>query len=227
MRLTLVEKKQETEFSFSFLFKPDIPFSWKSGQFLHYILKHSNPDNRGTERYFTISSAFFENIIMLTTRFIESGGSSFKKTLISLNYGDTIDATVPDGNFTIDNTEKEMVFIAGGIGITPFRSMLLDLDHRNIFPKIILLYANKTADFIFKKDLERISGRNRNFKINYLVDPQRIDEEKIKQAIPNLEQPIFYISGPEPMVNNINVMLQQQRIPENHIKKDFFPGYSG
>lgn len=225
MRLTLVEKKQEADSVYSFLFKQEIPFFWKSGQFLHYNLKHPNPDNRGTERYFTVSSASFENIIMLTTRFTESGGSSFKKALIALNHGDTIDATGPDGNFIIEDTEKEMVFIAGGIGITPFRSILLDLDHRNIFPLITLLYANKTPNIIFKKDLERISGRNRNLKINYLVDPQRIDEERIKQSVQNLKQPVFYISGPEPMVKGIGTMLQQQGVPGNHIKKDFFSGY--
>lgn len=224
MLLTLIEKKKEAEDVISFVFKPEIPFSWKPGQFLHYTLKHKNYDSRGPDRYFTIASAPYEQIVQITTRFAKDG-SSFKKALKSFKIGDTIEGVAPDGNFTVDNPDQKFVFIAGGIGITPFRSILLDFARRDIPINVTLLYANKTPDFVFKKELEDIAKHNPNLKIHYFVDPDRIDTDAIKKTIVNLKKPIFYVSGPEPMVESIDGLLANLGVPKNHIKNDFFPGY--
>lgn len=224
MLLTLIEKRKEAEDVTSFIFKPEISFSWKSGQFLHYTLKHKNYDNRGPDRYFTIASAPFEKVVMITTRFAKDG-SSFKKTLKTFQIGDTIEGVAPDGNFTLDDPNQESVFIAGGIGITPFRSILIDLAHRDIPINVTLLYANKTPDFVFKKELEDTAKHNPNLKIHYFVDPKRIDENAIKKTVANLRKKIFYVSGPEPMVESIDELLESLGVPKNHIKNDFFPGY--
>ncbi len=224
MLLTLIEKKKEAEDTTSFVFKPEIPFSWKPGQFLHYTLKHKNPDNRGPDRYFTIASAPYEQVVQATTRFAKAG-SSFKKALRAFKIGDSIEGVAPDGNFTLDNPSQESVFIAGGIGITPFRSILLSFAHQKIPIKVTLLYANKTKDFVFKQELESIAKQNPNFKIHFIVDPKRIDENVIKKTVVNLKKPIFFVSGPEPMVEGIDELLKSLSIPKNHIKNDFFPGY--
>lgn len=224
MLLTLIEKRKETEDVTSFIFKPEIPFSWKPGQFLHYTLKHKNYDSRGPDRYFTIASAPFEKIVMITTRFAKDG-SSFKKALKDFNIGDTIEGVAPDGNFTLDNPNQESVFIAGGIGITPFRSILSNFAHKNIPVHITLLYANRTPDFVFKKELEDIAKHNPNFKIHYFVDPKRIDENAIKKTVANLRKKIFYVSGPEPMAESIDELLKSLSVSKNQIKNDFFPGY--
>jgi len=80
MKLTLRTIKQEASDIFSFIFTPERPLRWKAGQYLHYILKHQKPDDRGVERYFSIASAPQEERVMLTTRFAPKG-SSFKKAL--------------------------------------------------------------------------------------------------------------------------------------------------
>lgn len=224
MLLTLIEKKKEAKDVTSFIFKPEIPFSWKSGQFLHYTLKHKNYDSRGPDRYFTIASAPFEKVVMITTRFAKDG-SSFKKALKAFKIGNTIEGVAPDGNFTLDDPNQESVFIAGGIGITPFRSILLDFAHRDIPINVTLLYANKTPDFVFKKELEDIAKQNPNFKIHYFVDPKRIDENAIKKTVANLRKKIFYVSGPEPMAESIDELLKSLSVSKKHIKNDFFPGY--
>ena len=224
MLLTLIEKRKEAEDVISFVFKPEIPFSWKAGQFLHYTLKHKNYDSRGPDRYFTIASALFEKVVQITTRFAKQG-SSFKKALKSFKIGDRIEGVAPDGNFTLDDPTQKSVFIAGGIGITPFRSILLNFVHQSIPIKVTLLYANKTSDFVYKKELEDIAKHNPNLKIHFIVGPKRIDKNGIKKTVANLKKPIFYVSGPEPMVESIDTILGRLSVPKNHIKNDFFPGY--
>lgn len=224
MLLTLIEKRKEAEDVISFIFKPEIPFSWKPGQFLHYTLKHKNYDSRGPDRYFTIASAPYEQVVQITTRFAKDG-SSFKKALKSFKIKNTIEGVAPDGNFTLDDPNQKSVFIAGGIGITPFRSILLSFVRQNIPIKVTLLYANKTQDFVYKKELEDIAKQNPNLKIHYFVGPKRIDENAIKKTVANLRKKVFFVSGPEPMVENIDELLAKLGVSKNHIKNDFFPGY--
>lgn len=223
MQLTLIEKRKEAKDVISFVFKPEIPFSWIPGQFLHYTIKHEF-DNRGPDRYFTIASAPYEQVVQITTRFAKDG-SSFKKALKSFKIGDRIEGVAPDGNFTLDDPNQKSVFIAGGIGITPFRSILLSFVRQNIPIKVTLLYANKTQDFVYKKELEDIAKHNPNLKIHYFVDPKRIDESAIKKTVTNLRKKVFFVSGPEPMVESIDELLEKLGVPKNHIKNDFFPGY--
>lgn len=225
MLLRLVDKIKEAEDVTSFIFKPEMAFPWKAGQFLHYTLPHRNFDERGLERYFTIASAPHEQVIYITTRFAKEKGSSFKKALRSLKLNDTTEAVGPDGNFTVDDPNQEMVFIAGGIGITPFRAILLDLEHKKIFPKITLLYSNKTPDFPYIKLLGKLMRLNRNLRIHYFIGPKRINEDSIRKIVENLKKPIFYVSGPGGMVKNLSNQLKEIGVPKEHIKQDLFPGY--
>lgn len=224
MKLTLVDKKQEIEDVISFFWEPEIPLGWLAGQYMHWTLDHPNPDNRKTERYFTISSAPQEDRIMLTTRFSEKS-SSFKNALRNLQLGGAIEADEPEGDFIVENPTQELVFIAGGIGITPYRSIIVDLDHRRLPINITLLYGNRDNNFVFKEKLEDIVSRRAGFKIHYFASPETIDEQTIKSTVPDLSKPIFYISGPEPMVEALDKMLARMGIPEERSKRDYFPGY--
>ena len=140
MKLTLRATRQEAGDIFSFIFAPERPLRWQAGQYLHYFLNHPNPDDRGVERYFSIASAPHEKQVMLTTRFAPKG-SSFKKALKKLKLGDAIEAREKGGDFVLDHRTKMFVFIAGGIGITPFRAILLDLDRNRKPLNVQLLYA--------------------------------------------------------------------------------------
>lgn len=227
MRLTLVLKKQEAPDVTSFILKPEKDFAWQAGQFLHYALNHPNPDSRKTERYFTISSAPFEGHAMITTRFAgQDKSSTFKKALFSMNPGDAIEAEGPEGEFLVDDASLSHVFIAGGIGITPYRAILLDLDNRNLPMNILLLYGNRDQNIVFKKELEDTAARHPDLKIKYFIDPQKIDEAAIRSAVPDLTAPLFYVSGPEPMVEALEKMLLGMGIADAKIKRDYFPGYN-
>lgn len=226
MKLTLIRKRQESLGATSFIFKPDSPvFSWQAGQFLHYTIPHENPDNRKMERYFTISAAPFEKNVMLTTRFTEKG-SSFKNALSALPISGTIEADGPDGDFVVTNLTAEFIFIAGGIGITPYRAILLALDKRDVAINAKLLYANHDSNFVYKEELEALAKKHKKFTLRYFIDPQRIDETAVRKEISNFAKPIFYVSGPEPMVEAFEKMLLGMGVPDANLKRDYFPGYN-
>ena len=145
MILTLTDKIQRSSDCFSFLFKPEKPVTWKAGQFMQFTIQHENPDDRGISRFFSISSAPYEENIMITTRISAEKSSTFKKALTGLEKNGIISAMPPQGEFTVEDFSKSIVFIAGGIGITPVRSILLDLDYKMDLPGIpvYLLYSNR------------------------------------------------------------------------------------
>jgi ferredoxin-NADP reductase len=224
MKFTLSATKQEANDTFSFIFAPEQPLQWKAGQLLRYVLNYPNPDDRGAERFFSIASAPHEKHVMLTTRFA-SKSSSFKKALKNLTPGDAIEAHDLEGDFVVDDSKKKFVFIAGGIGITPFRAILLDLDYNKKPLNVQLLYANHDNDFPYRKELDALRGRHPEFRIDYVVSPNRIDEKSIQQLVPDIQKPMLYVSGPEPMVESMDETLKKIGVPEERIKNDFFPGY--
>jgi ferredoxin-NADP reductase len=225
MKLKLVARKPESPGVESFVFKPAKPLVWKAGQYLHYVLNHAPTDDRGSDRWFTIASAPFERHVMVTTRWAKAKGSTFKKTLRALNLGDSIEISDVDGDFIVSDPRKRYVFIAGGIGITPFRSILKETAHAGTPLHATLLYANQDANVTFKKELEAMAKRNPNLVIHYLFSPERIDKESIKKLSPGLKKSLFYVSGPEPMVESVGKILQEIGISKKRIKQDWFPGY--
>ena len=224
-RLTLEDRHQETLDAISFRFRSEEIKDWKPGQYLHYTLEHPHPDSRGIERYFTISSAPFEGHIQLTTRFSEKS-SSFKKALRGMEVGGTIDADGLEGDFVVEDTSKRLVFIAGGIGVTPYRAILLALNRAGVAADVDLLYANRNEDFPFKGELELLAQRHSTFRIRYFTGSSRLDEESIRAAVGDLEKPVFYVSGPAPMVESFDKLLRSMSVSKLRIKTDDFPGYS-
>jgi len=225
MKLKLTAKRTESPGVISFVFKPEEPLAWKAGQFLHYVLNHESTDDRGSDRWFTIASAPYEKHVMLTTRFAAQEGSTFKKTLKALKAGDEIEVSDLDGDFIVGDARKEYVFIAGGIGITPFRSILKQAEHEGKKLRVTMLYANRKHVAAFKKEFDAMVKRNRHLQIHYLFHPQHIDVKTVRELVPDLKKPIFYVSGPEPMVESIGKMLQKMDVPSKQIKQDWFPGY--
>ncbi len=225
MKMILVDKRSEAENVMSFMFRSDAPLKWQAGQFLHYRLPHPDADERGITRYFTIASAPFEEHVMLTTRFATGRSSSFKRALRQLPVGASVDVDDPDGDFVVGDPGDEHVLIAGGIGITPFRAILLDLDHRAVPINATLLYANRSPDFVYRAEIDRLTGRHRGLVVRYLASPERVTQSSIRSVAADLAKPIFHVSGPEPFVEALGAMLTGLGVPDVHVKGDFFPGY--
>jgi len=91
---------------------------------------------------------------------------------------------------------------------------------------VTLLYANRSNDIAFKSELDRHAAANPALIIHYLVDPERITAESITKYVPDLSKPVFYISGPKPMVESVAHTLGELGVSENRIKLDDFPGYA-
>lgn len=224
MKLKLLSKRGETDGIKTFVFEPETPILWKAGQYLIYSLPHKNEDLRGKMRFFTISSAPFEKKPSITTR-ISKKPSSFKKALDNLKIGDTIFAKGPDGDFIVDNVKNKHIFIAGGIGITPFISIIKQLNNDNNLINATLLYANKNQDIPFKNELEKIANAHSEFKIRYFINPERIDDNSLKNLIKNFKKPVFYVSGPDPMVEQTEKTLESLGVKKEHLRQDYFSGY--
>lgn len=226
MKLKLIDKKEETSDVITFIFEPEEKLNWKAGQFLHYVLHHEPTDDRGSDRWFTVSSAPFEKHIQITTRFDKDKSSSFKSELHKLEIGKSqIEISYLEGDFTVEDPNLDYVFIAGGIGITPFHSIIKQLNFEKKPINVTLLYANHDENVVFKAELEEIAKTNPNFKIHYIFSPEHIDENNVKKFISDIDKPIFYVSGPEVMVESIIKMLKGINIKEDHIKGDWFPNY--
>jgi len=225
MRLVFSDKLVKQGNVTRFVFTPEQPATWTPGQYMHYTLPHENVDDRGNERWFTISSAPFEKDIWITTRITDEHGSSFKQKLLNLTPGEVIETDEPEGDFTVEDLNKEYIFVAGGIGITPFRSILNQLHHDGKGLRVELLYANRDeASIAFKDELEAISNAHEGFNITYFTGSQ-IDQAALEAAAAKCTDPTFYVSGPEPMVEAFKNTLEQMGVDDQHSKFDYFPGY--
>ena len=203
---------------------------------MEFTLGHAKPDSRGNRRYFSLASSPTEENLRLGVRFYENG-SSFKKALYSIDGRTNMLAGQIAGDFTLPRDPKQkLVFIAGGIGITPFRSMLkylLDTGQRR---DIVLFYVNRTANEIAYKDILSEAQTKLGIKVFYTLTntkaiPRnwpglsgRINEQMILRAVPDYDERTFYLSGPPDMVRAYEHVLKNMRVRHDQVKKDFFPG---
>ena len=221
---------------------------------MEFTLPPNGDDLRGNRRYFTIASSPTESELHLGVKFYgdtKTGArsSTFKKKMLALKSGDCVIAGAPVGDFTLpqtgagaiaNNTPQKLAFIAGGIGITPFRSMVkYASDHAkenavgaatNIAtkPDIVLLYSNRNASEIAYRDVFDEAARTIGMKTIYAnTDTDgRIDAALIQREIPDWHERMFYISGPHGMVTAFKKTLHDLGVPRTHIKTDFFPGFA-
>lgn len=234
--LTLKRRQKLTPDVFNFVFTPSRPLAFAPGQYVECTLGHARPDSRGNRRYFTLASSPTEPNVQLGVRFY-SQGSTFKRTLRSMSPQEQLVAGQVAGDFTLPrDPSQKLVLIAGGIGITPYRSMLkylLDTGERR---DIALLYSAKTLNELVYTDVLNDAQTRLGAKIIYtLTDldsvPQtwrgqtgRIDARMIQEAVPDYRSRLFYLSGPPEMVSACERVLQQIGVKPSHIKRDFFPG---
>ncbi len=219
-----------------FVFKPSHRLAFEPGQYMEFTLAHPHPDSRGNRRYFTLASSPTEENLRLGVRFYPEG-SSFKKTMSRLDNRTTMLAGQVAGDFTLPkDPDQKLVFIAGGIGITPFRSMLKYLIDTKEPRDIVLFYANKTADEIAYKDVLTQAQTLPGIRVFYTLTDTgalprnwhgligRINDSMIRKLVPDYQERTFYMSGPPDMVRATEGMLKQMQVNPNQMKKDFFPG---
>lgn len=224
--LKLKAKRQESADVISFLFELQKKFKFEPGQYLEWTLSHPKADNRGVRRFFTIASSSAEDFIMLSTRFAEKS-STFKTALQNMKIGDEIVVSNLAGEFVLPkDPNKKLVFIAGGIGITPFRSIIKYLIDTNQKRDIVLLYSVKNnSEIVFRNVFD--AAKKIGVKTVYVTTDTMgyIDQNMIMKEVSDFKDRYFYISGPHSMIDAFEKTLKGMGIPSNQIKVDFFPGY--
>jgi ferredoxin-NADP reductase len=143
---------------------------------------------------------------------------------MQLKAGDEIESNPPEGDFTLENPDKKYAFFAGGIGITPFRSILAQLDHEGKDFTLDLLYANRDDKLVFGDELAELEQKHPNFHVRKFIGGQKVTLETLK---PYMDEPetVIYISGPEPLVEDFDKQLKDAGVPEERVKGDYFPNY--
>ncbi|HVY51065.1 MAG TPA: hypothetical protein VHA07_05830 [Devosia sp.] len=232
--LTLRRIEQAAQGAYDFVFQPDRPLAFAAGQYLEWTLPVDRPDGRGNRRYFTIASAPTEDEVRLGVKFA-ANGSAFKRALADLRPGQRIVASQLAGSFTLPrNRKRKLCFIAGGIGITPFRSMLRELLDRNERRDIVVLYGSGSAREVAYADLLAEAETELGIRTHIAVldptgapDDMRagfIDEAMVRETVPDFAARTFYLSGPMPMVTSLRQVLRGMGVHPWQIRTDFFPG---
>ena len=239
--LTLIKKEEVGDDIYHFTFAPDKKLSFRPGQYLEWTLgakggvPDEKADGRGNRRYFTIASSPTENTVQLGVKFYEPS-SSFKKRLLTMQPGDTIIAGQLAGEFTLPNDPKQkLTFIAGGIGITPFRSMVKDLVDRNEKRDVVLFYSNRSEGEVAYRGIFDDAAQKMGIRTIYITTGggapnvnggTRLTANAIKKEIPDYGERMFYISGTHAMTNAFEKTLREMGVPRANIKTDFFPGFA-
>jgi ferredoxin-NADP reductase len=234
IKLEFVSATEITPSMYTIVFKPAHTIRFKAGQYIELTLPHAHPDDRGIRRTFSIASRPGADMITLGLM-IANPSSTFKTTLLSLIPGTIVRATQVGGSFVLPgNIEKPIVMIAGGIGITPFRSMIDDLLARQEKRPIILFYAVRREDLLVYGGLLNQARQQLGINIIPIVSkPARawngekgtLDMNVIGRYIQNIYDYTYYISGPNSMALSFREQLRTVGIKNSYIKTDYFSGY--
>ena len=236
MNARLVDRRMIAVRTLAFEIDPAEPFDFKAGQTCDVLIPHpAQTDDRGNARTFSIASPPGVTPLLFATRLTDS---AFKRTLAEAPPGLLLELDGPYGSFTLHhNAARPAVFLAGGIGITPFHSMIADVSRRRLPHRITLLYANTSASSApFLDELERWGRENANFRLAATItapvtsepwpfDTGRIDAAFVKTHVQDPGAAVFYIAGPARFVEAMGSLVTAIGADPDSVKSEEFPGY--
>jgi ferredoxin-NADP reductase/Na+-translocating ferredoxin:NAD+ oxidoreductase RnfD subunit len=235
--LRLKERRPISEQTEEFVFRQEHPVRFRPGQYLEWTLPHEHADDRGNRRYFTISSPPGDDALAIGVSF-KARSSSFKKRLRALAPGERIAAGHLAGDFIMPrDAERKLAFVAGGIGVTPFVSMIRDLLQRGEKRDIVLLVTNRYETGaayrdVFEQAQEELgvrtvftlTGPAETIPAGWSGRTGRIDETFLQEEVPDYEERVFYICGSQRLVSGINGALARLGVERGSVRSDYFPG---
>ncbi|WP_078394585.1 FAD-dependent oxidoreductase [Shouchella patagoniensis] len=217
--LTFVKKETESENIYRFHFEMDEPFTWKAGQ--HGLFTITHKKIKDSTRPLTVASSPTENVIKVTTKISEQP-SEFKKALLELENGMKIRMNGPVGSFYLTDRSPTL-FIAGGIGITPFRAMVKQLESEGKGTNdVTLLYVDH--HHLYKDELVQISAST-SVDVCFLHSREELHPEINHFVRTYQNRAHYFIAGSKEMVKSVNQYLKDHSISVRNIKKDTFTGY--
>ncbi len=250
--LTLEAKYKVAKDTYEFVFKKPYGFVFEAGQYLECMLPHMPADSKGVRRYFTIASSPTESQVRVSMK-VAGRTSSYKTALSRLDINQAIIASQLAGDFVLPKkTGTKLGFIAGGIGVTSFRShikYMMDSDKQH---DTVLYYCVNTKEelayeslwqeamekFMFsfvpvvlKEEVEFARPNFQGAESDYengstlgVYEKGYLTAEILKRRTPDYLERTWYLSGPPGMVNAYSTLLRSLGVPRKQIKKDFFPG---
>ncbi|HXY09662.1 MAG TPA: FAD-dependent oxidoreductase [Terriglobales bacterium] len=233
----LLNRVEVAHDTMAFHFEKPMGFDFKPGQSADLTLMNPpETDTEGNTRTFSIASAPFENQLMFATRMRDT---AFKRSLKKVAIGTIVTMDSAMGSFTLHkNPAKAAVFLAGGIGITPFFSIVRQAEHDHASHKLYLFCSNRRPeDTPFLDSLQELEKSNPNFKLictmtdmakstqEWKGETGLVDKEMLSRHLTTLQGPIYYIAGPPAMVAGVRKMLVAANVDEDDIRAEDFAGY--
>ena len=231
LELPVIETRQET---------PDVKsiklsfnggkFEYKPGQYMMMELDVADLEN-GNSRPLSIASSPTEDFLLFSTKISQT---PFKQKYNSLKVGDKVKVKGPMGIFILNENFRNIIFLGGGIGITPFRDMIKYATDEKLPMKLTLLYSNKTPnDIVYKDEWAVFERENPNLKVVHTITDDatwhgrkgRINEAMIREFCNDTNNALFYICGPPGMVEGLSNLLKIMNVPQVNIKIEKFAGY--
>ena len=233
----LIQREEVATETMAFRFDKTPGWSFKAGQFVDItLINPPETDSEGNTRGFSIASAPFEETLMIATRL---RNTAFKRVLKLLPLGTEVKIEGPFGNLILhNNPARPAVFVSGGIGITPVRSILLSAAEKKLPHRIVLFFSNHTPeDAPFLDELERLQAQNPNYRfiptMTDMVTSHRtwtgetgfINQEMLAKYLPGVTSAIYYVTGPPAMVAALREALHKSGVDDDDIRVEEFTGY--
>ncbi|MEK7193253.1 MAG: FAD-dependent oxidoreductase [Patescibacteria group bacterium] len=235
--IKLKNREEVASGTMAFHFEKPEGFVFKSGQHADFtLLNPPETDAEGNSRTFSLVSAPHENELVFATRMRDT---AFKRVLKTMPLGTELTLEGPFGSMTLQNdVSRPAVFLAGGIGITPFISMVRHATEQKLSHKIFLFYSNrKVEDAPFLSELQNLEKQNLNFKLiatmtgsekseqSWIGERGYINKEMLAKYIRDISKPVYYLAGPPQMVLVMREMLNNAGIDDDNIRSEEFGGY--
>ena len=233
----LLSRHEVAERTTAFHFEKPSNWTFKAGQFLDMtLLDPSETDAEGNTRTFSIASAPHEGALMVATRMRDT---AFKRVLKTMPLGSTVKIEGPSGGLTLhNNATRTAVFLAGGIGITPFRSIVFRAAKEKLPHRIFLFYSNRRPeDAPFLDELQALEKENPNYKLvanmtemakshqSWHGEVGPIDKAMLSRYLKDAVSPIYYVAGPPEMVKGLHTTINEAGADDDDIRAEEFAGY--
>ncbi len=214
----------------SFRFPRPKELQYKPGQFFFVSIKQ---DGKELNKHFSFSSSPTENgYFEFTKKFTDH---EYSLALKASKVGDWARIDAPYGKFTFEGEYPKIALLCGGIGITPFMSIIKNATDKKLGSKITLFYGCRTQeDTAFKKELEDLAMENSNFKLHVVLSQAspdwkgatgHITGEMVQKELPDFKDTTFYACGPPPMVKAMEELIAGLGLPKEQLKLEYFTGY--
>lgn len=231
MKVWLDHTHDESENIRTFYFRPEKPVHYTAGQFIELTIPEKHSDDRGPRRWFTLSSSPTEEYLSITTKRADKQSSSFKKFLFTMAEGQELHMSDPMGAFVLPKLiQTPLLFVAGGIGLTPFHSMATWLADTKETRDISFIYGVRNEDEIIFQDTFSKAAIDPKIIVteptpSWGGERGRITAEKVIGLGQPSDETMIYLSGPEGMVQQLEKDLHKEGVDKQHIITDEFPNY--